>query len=63
MTSNLTLLATAMKLSPAEAVALPTCIEVAARKVGLSQPALVSQAIYNVPLRDYLAGVCRSVTQ
>lgn len=47
-------------LDPVSAVALPTVVTVAARKSGMSESALVAECRVNAPLRDYLAGVCRS---
>lgn len=52
-------LATMMDLLPHEGIALATVITVAARKTGLSEAAMVSEALSNGPLRDYLAGACR----
>lgn len=49
-----------MGLEPADAIALPTVIEVAARKVGMADDAMIAEAISNAPLRDYLAGICRT---
>lgn len=49
-----------MALSPRDLIALPTTIEVAARKAGLSQFALVRECMVNAPLREYLAGICRN---
>ena len=52
-------LAMKMALTPAEAVALPTVIEVAAVKVGLSKNNMLQSALRNPELCQYLAGVCR----
>ena len=49
-----------MALSPRDMVALPVTIEVASRKVGMSQFALVRECMVNAPLREYLAGICRN---
>lgn len=51
-------LAHMMGLSPADAVALPTVITVAAGKVRMSEPDLIAEMIKNAPLRAYLAEVC-----
>lgn len=61
-TTALAALAALMGLTPAHAVALPTVIEVAARKVGMSQPAMIAEAAINKPLRDYLAQICATVS-
>lgn len=55
---TLAALAAIMGLSPKNAVALPTVIEVAARKTGYSQPAMIAEASRNAPLRNYLAELC-----
>lgn len=49
-----------MALAPHEAIALPTTIEVASRKAGMSQDRLFHECLSNVALRDYLAGICRN---
>lgn len=61
-TMSLASLAASMNLSPVAAVALPTTVEVAARKVGMSAAEMLFQAHQNARLRDYLAQVCRQVT-
>lgn len=53
-------LAKMMGLSPVDAIALPTVMTVAARKAGITEDFLMFQALDNVPLRDYLAGACRT---
>lgn len=60
-TSALVSLAQVMGLEPAHAIALPTVIEVSASKVGMSQPALIAEALRNEPLRAYLAQICATV--
>lgn len=60
MTASLVSLAAQMGLNPLAAVALPVTIEVAARKAGMSQRAMVAECADNAPLRDYLAGICRN---
>ena len=47
-----------MGLVPADAVALPTVIEVASRKVAMPEAAFIAEALSNAPLRAYLAQVC-----
>lgn len=51
-------LAHKMGLVPADAVALPTVIEVASRKVAMPEAAFIAEALSNAPLRAYLAQVC-----
>jgi hypothetical protein len=61
MLHSLATLASLAGLDPVAAIALPTVITVAARKVGMTDEAMVREATANAPLRAYLAGVCRSV--
>ncbi len=61
--ANLTALAQSMGLSPVDAVALPTVIEVAARKVGMFEPAFLAEVKANAPLRSYLADACRAAVR
>jgi hypothetical protein len=56
-------LARLMGLSPVDAIALPTVIEVAARKAGLSQQRIIREAFENKPLRDYLGAACRKAME
>lgn len=58
-TATLAALAHTMGLLPVDAVALPTVIEVAARKVGMFEPAFLAEVKVNAPLRSYLANACR----
>lgn len=51
-------LAHKMGISPASAVALPTVITVAARKIAMAEAAFIAEALRNAPLRAYLAEVC-----
>ena len=51
-------LAIIMKLSVAETVALPTVVEVAARKSRYTKGEMVSELFVNEPLRDYLKTIC-----
>lgn len=55
----LLLLASLMNLTAAEAIALPTVVEVACAKAGMGRDELVHRCIDNVALRDYLANACR----
>ena len=59
MTGLFVSLAGLMALSPAHAVALPTVVEVAANKAGMSQTALIEACVDNAPLREYLAELCQ----
>jgi len=52
-------LAQMMGLAPADAIALPTVMEVAARKSGMTQDRVMFECLGNVALRDYLANACR----
>lgn len=58
-TAVLVSLAALMGLTPAEAVALPTVVEVCARKSGMIEADFISNAAENAPLRDYMVGICR----
>lgn len=62
-TDALTNLALQMGLTPADAVALPTVITVAAGKVRMSEAAFLAEAARNAPLRDYLAGICATAAK
>lgn len=59
---KLTTLASKMMLTPAQATALPTVIEVSARKVEISEAKLIEHAFAKPALASYLAGICRQVT-
>ena len=63
VTSRLAQLASLMALSTVEAVALPTVIDVAARKVGMTAEAFVTEAERNLGLRAYLTGACAKGAQ
>lgn len=52
-------LAQIMGLAPADAVALPTVMEVCASKAKMTQDRLFHEALGNAPLRDYMASICR----
>ncbi len=55
-------LAILARLTPAQATVLPTVLEVAARKIGMSEVALISDLTENRPALEYIASVCRSVS-
>lgn len=54
-------LAARMGLRPADAIALPTVIEVAARKMGISFVAMINEAKASPELCDYLGDCCVAV--
>ncbi len=60
MTASLASLAAQMGLDPLAAVALPATIDCAAGKAGMAPRAMIAECEINAPLRDYLAGICRS---
>ena len=53
-------LAQIMGLSAADAIALPTVMQVAAHKAGMTQDRIMHECLGNSALRDYLAGACRT---
>ena len=53
-------LAQIMGLTHADAIALPTVIEDAARKASMTQDRIMHECLGNAALRDYLAGACRT---
>jgi hypothetical protein len=55
---TLAALAALMGLSPKNAAALPTVIEVSARKVGMAEATMIAEAVRNAPLRAYLSELC-----
>lgn len=57
--NEMTAIAASMGLSPRDAVALPTVITVAARKVGMSEAAMRREISVNRGLAAYLANACR----
>ena len=63
LSSLLVALAAKAELFDAGAIALPTVIEVASRKTGLTQRELIEQAMQNEPLRAYLAETARRAGQ
>lgn len=60
---TLAALAELMGLTPADAIALPTVITVAAGKVRMSEPAFIAEAIENAPLRAYIADICKTAAK
>ena len=59
--SQLATLAISMKLTSKEAVALPSVVELAADKLQTTTAAVVRFCWEKAEIRDYLAGVCRTV--
>ncbi len=55
-------LAGLMGLTVTATIALPTAIEVAARKMGMDEVVLVEKLIGNKPARDYIAQICRDAS-
>ena len=62
-TNSMVSLATQMNLSPAEAIALPTTITVAAKSQGMAESRMLWIAQTNIQVREYLAGVCRKAAR
>jgi len=60
-TASLVSFAAAYRLTAAEAVALPTVLEVASRKGGISESEMLWKMHTNKPLGEYLASICREV--
>lgn len=60
-TQTLAALAVLMGLSITGAVALPTAVEVAARKVGMSESRFMWEMNKNAALRAHIAKVCEQV--
>ena len=54
-------LAQIMGIDATSAIALPTVMEACARKAGTTQDFIFHEALSNAPLREYIAGICRSV--
>jgi hypothetical protein len=52
-------LAALMRLTPREAIALPTVVEVAARKVESSVRVVIAEGLTNPELRELLRNACR----
>lgn len=61
LTGRLVRLAARMGLTPLAAVALPTVVEVAARKAGMTNEAMLAECDVNSALREYLAEICNDV--
>ena len=61
MTASLASLARQMNLDPVQAIALPTVITVAARKVGMTESQMAWEAAKNESLRNYLASICNDI--
>lgn len=57
-TERLVSLAVVMGLSPLQAAALPVAVEVAARKVGMTEDRFISEMERIPELRDYLKTAC-----
>ena len=47
-----------MRMPAAALVALPTVVEVFAKKTGMSEAQMVSEMLANAALRDYAATIC-----
>lgn len=60
-TAALAEIATLTGLDPVAAVALPTAVTVAARKVGMTEAAFIRELRENTGLRNYIAEVCRKI--
>lgn len=56
-------LAALMGLCPTTAVALPTTVDVVARKLGWTEERVIEELADNGELRDYLAGICREAVR
>lgn len=61
--NTLAALAALMGLTPAQAVALPVTVTVSARKVGMTEAAMIAELAVNAPLRKYLAEVCATAAK
>ena len=59
-TERLAKIAYKMGLTPIQASALPTVIEVSARKVEMSQRTFIEEVDNNVNLQAYLADICHT---
>jgi hypothetical protein len=57
--ASLVTLSSKMMLTVSQAVALPLTIEIAARKVGMSEGQMIDAAMSNGALCQYLANACR----
>jgi hypothetical protein len=63
MTSQLTMLARKMMLTPSQAVALPQVITQAAAGQQMTEQALVDILMSNSAAAGYVASICRSVVK
>ena len=61
MNAKLIILARKMMLTPAQAVALPETITVAASKMNMTESAIVRACYDNPAVCEYLASICRKV--
>jgi hypothetical protein len=52
-----------MQLTPADAVALPTIIQIASDKTGVPQDLIMKRCGNNIEMRNYLAGICRQAVK
>ena len=55
-------LARKMMLTAIQAVALPAVLDAAARSLGMTRDAMVSECFANARMAEYLALLCRRVT-
>ena len=55
-------LAIKMMLTPSQAVALPAAVQYTAETMGRSEDWAIGELMANGPAREYVAGVCRKVT-
>jgi hypothetical protein len=60
---HMVILAKKMMLTPSQAVALPQVITSAARECKMSEQQIIQSCYENGEVRDYLASICRKVTQ
>ena len=56
--SSLAPIAAQMRMPAAALVALPTVVEVFAKKTGMSVDRMVDELLHNADLRDYAAQIC-----
>lgn len=65
MTTNeksMVTLASKMMLTPSQAVALPAAIEVVAKTMKASESQAIFALMTNSAAREYVAGICRTVS-
>lgn len=60
--SALAPLAAQMRMPASALYALPTAVEVFARKTSMSVERMIHECLNNAPLREYLAEICIQVT-